>query len=163
MDVIGGRAGGPTMISVFWPIGDEIDTRPLLERLSADGWTVALPCVPGRDQHLVFRRWRPGDDLVPGPMGTREPAPTAAAVTPEVLIVPLLAFDRRGYRLGYGGGYYDRTLATLGRDRVLAVGIAYADQEVANVPIAETDQKVDYIVTENGPVELNDPDPTSTE
>ena len=136
-------------VSGFWPIGDEVDVMPLLRELAARGHPVALPVVAGRGRPLVFRRWVEGDAMAAGPFGISEPLEGAPAIAPAVLLVPLLAFDRAGYRLGYGGGYYDRSLAAL-RDKAetLAVGIAWAGQEVAAVPRDSHDQKLDWVVTE---------------
>lgn len=140
-------AAGP--VAGFWPMGDEIDTRPLLRSLDAAGHVVALPVTAGRERPLAFRRWRPDDPLVPGGFGTSVPAADADAVVPRILIVPLLAFDRAGYRLGYGGGYYDRTLSALrARGPVAAIGVGYAAQEVAAVPHGPADAQLDMIVTE---------------
>ncbi|MCK6452254.1 MAG: 5-formyltetrahydrofolate cyclo-ligase [Alphaproteobacteria bacterium] len=138
------------VVSAFWPMGDEIDVRPLLERLDALGYRCSLPVTVGRGKPLVFRRWSPGLALVPGGFGTSVPPEDQPLATPDLLIVPLLAFDRQGYRLGYGGGFYDRTLEALraaGRPH-LAVGVGYAGQEVARVPHHEGDQRLDWVVTE---------------
>ncbi|MCG8545051.1 MAG: 5-formyltetrahydrofolate cyclo-ligase [Alphaproteobacteria bacterium] len=133
----------------FLPINDEIDILPLLRRLSAAGHDLVLPVVMGRGAPLTFRRWRDGDALETGPLGTRHPTSRSPALDPDGLLVPLLAFDRRGYRLGYGGGYYDRTLAALRRRRsVLAVGVGYSQQEVPAVPHGPQDEKLDWIVTD---------------
>ena len=138
-------------VSGYWPLGSEIDPRPLMARLAANGHHLCLPVVTGAGEPLAFRRWSEGDPLVPAGYGTHEPAPTALLCEPGVLLVPLLAFDRRGCRLGYGGGYYDRTLETARpARRILAVGLAYAAQEVAEVPSGPMDQRLDAIVTEGG-------------
>src|SRR4051794_2444392 len=100
------------VVAGFWPMGREIDIRPLLLARAERGHPLALPVTPRRGQPLRFRRWRPGEALAPAPMGTRQPA-AGDDVRPDWLLVPLLAFDRAGRRLGYGGGYYDRTLALL--------------------------------------------------
>jgi 5-formyltetrahydrofolate cyclo-ligase len=136
------------VVAGFWPMGAEIDIRPLLHALHARGHAVALPVTPRRGQPLQFRRWRPGDGLVRGPMGTSQPAAEAEALTPDWLLVPLLAFDRAGRRLGYGGGYYDRTLAAL--PGVTAIGIGYACQELDEVPAGEEDARLQAIATEAG-------------
>jgi len=137
------------VISAYWPMGSEIDPRPLIARLHEDGYPIALPVVTGAGNPLIFRAWRPGDRLEPDVFDTRVPLEYQPELTPRVLIVPLLAFDRAGYRLGYGGGFYDRTLTQLrASGPVLAVGIAHAAQEVAEVPRDGTDQPVDWIVTE---------------
>jgi 5-formyltetrahydrofolate cyclo-ligase len=146
---------GGCVVSAYWPIGSEIDPRPLMAHLHGQGHPIALPLTPAPGNPLVFRAWRPEDTLVAADFGTRVPLASQPELTPRVLIVPLLAFDRTGYRLGYGGGYYDRTLARL-RDSgdVLAVGVAYAAQEVAEVPRGGSDQPIDWIVTETESMDL---------
>ena len=142
-------AGPGDTVSGFWPMRHEIDPRPLLEAVHAAGAVCCLPVVEGKAVPLLFRRWAPGEALEPGPFGTREPPEDAPPAVPTHLLVPLLAFDRRGYRLGYGGGYYDRTLAGLRtRGKVLAVGLAYAAQEVPSVPHDGLDARLDWVVTE---------------
>ncbi|MBI5162816.1 MAG: 5-formyltetrahydrofolate cyclo-ligase [Magnetospirillum sp.] len=139
------------VVAGYWPMGDEIDPRPLLTRLAALGMRLALPVVVARGQPLAFRAWRPDDVLEPGPHGTRHPAAAAPAVEPAVILLPLLAFDRRGFRLGYGGGYYDRTLDRLPPPpQVRPVGLAFAAQEVAAVPHDGHDRRLDAVVTEAG-------------
>jgi len=146
------RAPG-TIVSAYWPMGDELDPRPLLLALAARGQALALPAIRAKDAPLDFRAWRPGDALQPAGFGTREPLPEAPLVQPGVLLIPLLAFDAAGYRLGYGGGFYDRSLALLRRTGdILAVGLAYAAQQVAAVPREATDQALDLVVTEAGVV-----------
>lgn len=141
--------------SGFWPMGDELDLRPLLTRLHFAGHAVGLPVVVKRGTPLLFRRWQPSDVLVSGGYGTSVPSEDKPVVTPEVLFVPLLAFDRQGYRLGYGGGFYDRTLQALrGAGPRLAVGVAFAAQEVEAVPRDHYDQKLDWIVTEAEAIRL---------
>jgi len=138
------------VVSGFWPMGDEIDIRPLMGDLSRQNISCALPVVAGRDQPLIFRRWRPGDDLVAGPFGTSEPRSDALELIPTLVLTPLLAFDQTGGRLGYGSGFYDRSLAGLKRNRsVQAVGIAYDAQEIDAVPMGDADQRLDWVVTES--------------
>ena len=145
-----------TAVSGYWPMGDELDIRPLLAALCERGHEVGLPVVVGAGQPLLFRRWRPGDALEPAGFGTQVPAESQPEVTPRVLFVPLLAFDRLGYRLGYGGGFYDRTLARLGGDGgATAVGVAYAEQEVETVPRDDYDWRLDWIVTEREAIRLD--------
>ena len=144
------------VVAGYWPIGDEMDLRPLLERLDADGFPCALPVVGDRGAALTFRRWRPGLELEEGPFGTRQPPGHEPMVRPRVLVVPLLAFDDEGYRIGWGAGFYDRTLAHLrGLGPVLAVGAAYALQKVERVPRGPSDQPLDWAVTEAGPVRFD--------
>jgi 5-formyltetrahydrofolate cyclo-ligase len=152
-DILLAQAPPPrgAIIGGFWSMGSEIDTRPLLEALQARGHIVALPVTPPRGNPLLFRPWSPGTPMAQGPMGTQHPA-EGAPVHPTWLIVPLLAFDRGGARLGYGGGYYDRTLALLraSNPRLTAIGVAYAAQEIAQVPTGPHDARLDAIATEQG-------------
>ncbi|HEX6102321.1 MAG TPA: 5-formyltetrahydrofolate cyclo-ligase [Alphaproteobacteria bacterium] len=135
--------------SGFWPFGPEIDVRPILYHLHAAGHPIALPVVIKRGLPLLFRAWTPGKALVEGSFGVPRPDKDQPELTPELLIVPLLAFDRAGYRLGYGGGFYDRTLAGLRQNgRVLAVGVAFSAQEVSSIPRDATDERLDWMVTE---------------
>ncbi|MDO9501926.1 5-formyltetrahydrofolate cyclo-ligase [Falsiroseomonas sp.] len=136
------------IVAGFWPMGAEIDIRPALHALHARGHRIALPVTPRRGNPLAFRQWQPGDTLTRGPLGTSQPGPEAAPLTPDWLLVPLLAFDRAGHRLGYGGGYYDRTLATL--PGATAIGVAYACQEVDEVPVGVDDAPLTAIATESG-------------
>jgi 5-formyltetrahydrofolate cyclo-ligase len=142
------------IIAGYWPMGDEMDPRPLMLALASRGHALALPVTPPRGQPLAFRAWAPGVALRPGPMGTSEPA-EGALVNPDWLLVPLLAFDRAGRRLGYGGGYYDRTLAALPGAK--AIGIAYAGQEMAAVPAGPQDFRLPLIATEAGVIMCGDP------
>ncbi|MFZ6763667.1 5-formyltetrahydrofolate cyclo-ligase [Pseudoroseomonas sp. WGS1072] len=145
------RAAPPppgAVVGGFWPMGAEIDIRPLLHALAARGHVLALPVTPPRGRPLLFRRWRPGEALVPGRFGTSVPAESAGTAVPDWLLVPLLAFDRRGLRLGYGGGYYDRTLAAL--PAATAIGVGYTAQEVASVPAGPNDRPLAGIATERG-------------
>lgn len=137
------------VIAGYLPMRDEIDPLPAMELLAADG-PVVVPVVQGEGQPLVFRRWTPGCALVKGPHGAMVPK-TGEELEPEALIIPLVAFDALGHRLGYGGGYYDRTLFALRARRVvLAVGFAYAGQAMAALPVEATDAKLDLVVTERG-------------
>ncbi|MEK9673464.1 MAG: 5-formyltetrahydrofolate cyclo-ligase [Rhodospirillaceae bacterium] len=142
-------AGEGRYASGYLAIGDEMEVRPALAGLLAAGWRTCLPVVVKKDTPLDFRPWRDGDVLEKGVFGTRHPADPAEA-TPDMLIVPLLAFDRGGYRIGWGGGFYDRTLQKLRAaiPRLLAIGAAYAAQEVDAVPRDQYDQRLDLIVTE---------------
>ena len=142
----------PRVISGFCSIRSEIDVRPLMLALAtATGAELALPVVVARGQSLVFRRWQGGMALVPGPFGTTHPAESEAALVPDLVLVPLLAFDRGHHRLGYGASFYDRTLAGLrAAGPVTAVGIAYGAQEVAAVPAGDHDERLDLVLTERG-------------
>lgn len=145
------------VVAGYWPMRGEIDVLPLLGALSQRGQVTALPAVIGRKEPLVFRRWAPGEPLEEGLYGTRHPAVSAAVVRPVCLLVPLLAFDRKGIRLGYGGGFYDRTLAALRAvGPVVAVGVAYAGQEVESLPAEPHDERLDWVVTEKEIIRIND-------
>lgn len=145
-------SGSGAVVAGYWPLGSELDVRPLMLRLAQAGAEMALPVTRAGDRPLEFRRWRPGDVLEPGAHGVSQPKADAPVVVPGVLLVPLLAFDAAGWRLGYGAGYYDRTLAGLRarllEARPLAVGIAYAAQELPDVPRHAGDQRLDGVVTE---------------
>jgi 5-formyltetrahydrofolate cyclo-ligase len=147
--------GRPGLASGYLPVRDELDPLPAMAALAALGWRLALPVVVGAGQPLVFRSWRFGAPTVAAPFGLEVPA-EGEAVEPELLLVPMLAFDTRGHRLGYGGGFYDRTIAAL-RTRnpgVRAVGIAFAAQGLPLLPDSETDMRLDAVLTEEGPVPL---------
>ncbi|HEX2216863.1 MAG TPA: 5-formyltetrahydrofolate cyclo-ligase [Xanthobacteraceae bacterium] len=136
-------------VSGFMPIRSEINPLPLMRRLADAGAALALPTIAERGQPLVLRAWRLGDVLRRGQWGIREPDPTAPAVEPDVVLAPLAAFDRTGYRIGYGAGYYDLTLNALrARRPVVALGLAYAVQEVDAVPREAHDARLDFILTE---------------
>jgi 5-formyltetrahydrofolate cyclo-ligase len=140
-----------TVVAGYWPMGDEIDPRPLMRALETQGCRLCLPVVTAPGQKLDFRAFAFGDVLEPGPHGTLHPAMAAPPMIPEMLLVPLLAFDRGCFRLGYGGGYYDRTLESLRKSaQVRTVGLAFAAQEVGAVPCDGHDQRLDAIATENG-------------
>ena len=138
------------VVSGFWPMGPEIDIRPLLEALHRRGHIVVLPETPPRRNPLIFRRWAPGMAMVTERFGTLRP--TGEVLAPDWLLVPLLAFDRAGRRLGYGGGYYDRTLA--GLPGAVAIGCGWAAQEVAEVPADALDARLQAVATELGVVRV---------
>jgi 5-formyltetrahydrofolate cyclo-ligase len=141
-------------LASYMPMRTEID--PLAAMAAHDG-PVGVPVIIGKGQPLRFREWTPGCAMVAGEFGALIPA-EGAWIDPDLLIVPMLAFDRRGYRLGYGGGFYDRTLEGLRARRPrLAIGFAFAAQEVAEVPTEPTDQRLDAILTEGGPVPIRRP------
>lgn len=140
------------VVSGYWPVGDEFDVRPTLERLHAAGHPCCLPVVVGKTKPLLFRRWEPGDTLVPAALGIPVPLPEADELVPGALLVPMLAFDDAGYRLGYGGGFYDMTLEALraAGTTPIAIGAAFAGQHVAAVPHDDKDERLDWILTEAG-------------
>jgi 5-formyltetrahydrofolate cyclo-ligase len=139
-----------TIVSGFTAMKSEINPMPLMRKLADAGAGLALPVVAGKGKPLIMRAWSFGEPLGSGVWGIREPKPQAAEVEPDILIVPLLAFDRRGHRIGYGAGYYDMTIAALrAKKRILAVGIAYAAQEVPAVPTTPGDARLDLVLTEN--------------
>jgi 5-formyltetrahydrofolate cyclo-ligase len=139
------------VVAGFHPRADEFDVLPLLARLRDMGHAIALPVVAAKAQPLQFRLWMKGEALVPAVMGIRVPAETAAVVEPDVLFVPLLEFDSHGYRLGYGGGFYDRTIARLRALKpVLTIGVGFAGQEVDEVPHDGHDMALDWLLTEDG-------------
>ena len=136
---------------------DELDPRPTLSELSARGCRIALPMVVGKGEPLLFRAWDGDEPLQDGPYGTMQPGDDADVLEPLLLLVPMLAFDRAGRRLGYGGGFYDRTLAALrGRFAVQAIGIAYAEQEVEAVPAGPEDARLDGVVTERAFIDFTE-------
>lgn len=136
-------------VAGYWPIATEIDDRPLLARLHEHGCVCALPVVVAKGAPLCFRRWAPLDEIEPGDHGTWQPLAFADEITPTLVIVPLLAFDTAGWRLGQGVGYYDRTLARLrAAGPVVAVGMAYAAQRFDAVPHGPLDQPLDWLLTE---------------
>lgn len=153
LDSVPVPAGAP--VSGFFPIRTEIDVMPLLRALAQRGHPVALPVVAGEGRPLVFRAWREGDAMTEGPYGIREPLADAPEIEPHALLVPLLAFDKAGYRLGYGGGFYDRSLAALrAKGAVIAVGAAWSAQETDSVPRDARDQALDWIVTERAALRI---------
>lgn len=139
------------VVSGYRAMRDEADPHSLLLALALRGHPLALPAITPKGQPLRFHRWQPDDALTPHAYGVDEPHPTAEIIVPDVVLVPLLAFDASGHRLGYGGGYYDRTLALLRSSKTItAIGIAYAGQEIAAVPFGPHDQRLDAVLTENG-------------
>ena len=144
-----------TIVSGFSPLKSEINPLPLMRRLAALGATLALPVVAGRGQPLIMRAYAFGQPLNEGVWGIREPNEDAAEVDPDILIVPLAGFDRRGHRIGYGAGYYDMTIGRLRSLKpVVAVGIAYAAQEFPKVPITPRDERLDLVLTERDVIDF---------
>jgi 5-formyltetrahydrofolate cyclo-ligase len=146
-----GELAGKT-VSGFIPYLSEIDTRPLLGLLGARGCQTCIPVVIENNTPLEFRAWAPGEPTVPGRWGIPVPPDGSPVVDPDVLLVPMLAYDTSGYRLGYGGGFYDRTLEKLRALKpVTAIGVAYSAQQVDTVIRGDHDQPLDWILTEKGP------------
>jgi 5-formyltetrahydrofolate cyclo-ligase len=143
------------IVSGFSPLKSEINPVPLMRAFADAGARLALPVVAGRGKPLTMRAWAFGEPLVSGVWGIREPPLSAPDVFPDILIVPLLAFDRTGHRIGYGAGYYDMTIARLrGVKPVIAVGIAYAAQEIAEIPTTERDARLDFVLTERETIDF---------
>jgi 5-formyltetrahydrofolate cyclo-ligase len=139
------------IVSGYSPIRSEIDPVPLMRALAAQGARLALPAVMARGKSLAFRAWSPDDRLMLGPLGIPEPSPAAAELVPDIMLVPLAAFDRVGHRIGYGAGHYDYTLAHLRKIKAIAaIGLAFAAQEVKSVPALQHDVALDYVLTETG-------------
>jgi 5-formyltetrahydrofolate cyclo-ligase len=146
-----------TVVSGFMPLKSEINPLPLMQKLAKQGPRLALPRIVGRGSPLSMRAWEFGAPLNRGQWGIREPKADAPEVDPDILLVPLLAFDRAGYRLGYGAGYYDMTIKRLrGLRTVTAVGVAFAAQEVPEIPKTPRDERLDLVLTEHEVIDLRD-------
>ncbi len=144
-------SGSPGVVAGYWPMRSEIDPRPLMARFARAGWRIALPVTPARgiEAPLAFRLWAEGGGMAIHAFGMREPHPDAEAVLPDVVLVPLLAFDTAGHRLGYGAGHYDRTLERLRAEGpVRAIGLAFAGQLAERLPTGPHDQPLDALLTE---------------
>jgi 5-formyltetrahydrofolate cyclo-ligase len=138
-----------TVISGYSPIRNEIDPVPLMQKLAAQGARLALPAVTARGQSLIFRAWSVGDRLMLGSLGIPEPSPAAAELVPDIMLVPLAAFDAAGHRIGYGAGHYDFTFAHLRKAKaVMGIGLAFAAQQIDTVPALSHDVPLDYVLTE---------------
>jgi 5-formyltetrahydrofolate cyclo-ligase len=143
------------IVSGFMALKSEINPLPLMQKLAGQGARLALPAVAGRGEPLILRAWEPGAPLERGQWGIREPTADGAEVEPDILLVPLLAFDHAGHRIGYGAGYYDLTIARLrARKAVMAVGVAFAIQEVPTVPATARDARLDLVLTEREMIDL---------
>lgn len=137
------------VVSGYAPIRNELDPVPLMRVLAAKGARLALPVILARGHSLSFRAWSPGDRLTLGSLGIPEPSPVAAELVPDVMLVPLAAFDRTGHRIGYGGGYYDYTFSHLRKTHhLIGVGLGFAVQETEAVPALAHDAALDYVLTE---------------
>jgi 5-formyltetrahydrofolate cyclo-ligase len=143
------------IVAGFMPMKSEFNPLPLMRKLADAGASLALPVVSGRGSPLTMRAFRFGEPLAAGVWGIREPLPSAPVVAPDILLVPLLAFDRRGHRIGYGAGYYDMTIAALRAEKVIvAVGLAFAGQEIPAVPSTPRDALLDLVLTEHEVIDL---------
>jgi 5-formyltetrahydrofolate cyclo-ligase len=143
------------IVSGFMPMKTEINPVPLLRKLSDAGAQLALPAIAGRGKALIMRAWSFDAPLKSGQWGIREPMPEAPEVAPDIVIVPLAAFDRAGHRIGYGAGYYDMTINALrAKKKVIAIGIAFAAQEISRVPATERDARLDLVLTEREAIDF---------
>ena len=148
-----GPVGNRQVISGFSSMPEEFRAWPLLRRLHGEGHALAMPVMQGKGQPLVFRAWAPGDAMDKAVWGIAEPKADKPALEPDIVLVPLLAFDAAGWRLGYGGGYYDRTLRGLrARKPIVAVGIAYDESQVDAVPHLDYDERLDWVLRPSGPL-----------
>ena len=146
------------VVSGFSPIKTEFNPVPLMRKLADAGAALALPVVAGRGLPLIMRAWKFGDEMASGVWGIREPKPEAPEVFPDILLVPLAAFDRAGHRIGYGAGHYDRTIARLREMKpVTAIGVCFAVQEIEQVPATAFDQRLDLVLTENEIIDFRYP------
>jgi 5-formyltetrahydrofolate cyclo-ligase len=147
----------PAIVSGFLPIGEEIDPAPLMRRLHEAGYGLCLPVMEGKGKPLVFRAWAPGEPLTEVMWGIREPLPEANVLEPDIVLCPLLVVDGSGYRLGYGGGFYDRTLARLRAMKpVICIGLAFDEQKIDAVPHSDYDERLDWVLTPSGALKCSD-------
>ncbi len=143
------------IVSGFMAMKSEINPLPLMRKLAEAGAKLALPAIAGRGHPLIMRAYAFGDELARGQWGIREPKPEAGEVAPDMLLVPLAAFDRAGQRIGYGAGYYDMTLRALrARKEIVAVGLAFAAQEIGEVPATDRDERLDFVLTEREAIDF---------
>ena len=146
------------IVSGYSPIRSEIDPKPLMLKLAEKGARLALPAVAGRGRSLIFRAWSPNDRLMLGPLGIPEPSPAAAELVPDVMLVPLAAFDRSGHRIGYGAGHYDYSFAHLRKTKaIIGIGLAFAAQEIESVPALAHDVALDFVLTEKKAFDFRSP------
>jgi 5-formyltetrahydrofolate cyclo-ligase len=147
--------GSGAIVSGYWPIRGEIDPMPLMRHLAAQGARLALPVITGPDQPLIFRAFGAQAQLLRGQLGIMEPSLQSEIVEPDMVLVPLAAFDRAGHRIGYGAGHYDRTLRQLRAAKpIVAIGLAFAVQEIEAVPALPHDVGLDYVLTEDRTIDF---------
>ena len=138
-----------SIVSGYWPISGEIDIRNLMGQLIEKSVSVCLPVTVRPGAPMIFRSWKISDKLLPGQYGVQQPEVTRTKLEPDTVIVPLLAFDSLGNRLGYGRGYYDSTISSLRQKRkILTIGVAFDCQEVSSVPFNDRDERLDWVITE---------------
>lgn len=138
------------IVSGYSPMKSEFNPVPLMRRLADAGANLALPVTPKRGNPLIMRAWAFGDEMASGVWGIREPKSESPEVFPDIMLVPLAAFDRNGHRIGYGAGYYDMTITRIrGMKPVIAIGLAFAAQEIEQVPATPFDARLDLVLTEN--------------
>ncbi len=137
------------VVALYWPMGEELDCRELISALHARGHPICLPAIIVPDRPLVFRLWDGAEKLQPGPFGTKQPKKNAPETVPDIIVLPLLGFDEQGNRLGYGKGYYDRTIAAMSHKPLLA-GLAFGVQELEHIPASPLDVPLHLVVTEEG-------------
>lgn len=150
---------GGEVVAGYHPVHSEVDVLPLMAKLVEVDFITALPAHVAENQPFCFRRWVPGAETVPGPFRVPEPMPDADVVSPDVILVPMIAYDAKGYRIGYGSGYYDRTLGALLQQgkKPLAIGVAYAGQQMSErLPVEPHDIPLDWVVTEKEAVRCGD-------
>jgi len=146
---------GGAIVSGFMPLKTEINPLPLMHKFADAGAKLALPAIAGRGKPLIMRAYAFGDEFARGQWGIREPKPDAPEVFPDIMLVPLACFDRRGHRIGYGAGYYDMTINRIrSMKKVVAVGFAFAVQEIPSVPATERDEQLDLVLTEREIIDL---------
>lgn len=144
-----------SVVAGYFPIRSELDPFPLMRALADRGATLALPVIIARDHALIFREWQSDENLVRGPFGIFQPSSDADEVEPDIVLVPLAAFDRAGHRIGYGRGYYDRTLKNLrATKKMTVIGVAFAVQEIETVPRLPHDEQLDCVLTEREVIDL---------
>ena len=143
---------GPGIYAAYLPIRSEISPLPLVAALHSAGQQTAMPITPAEGEALSFRLWAVGDDLEAGPYGTSQPLTVGQPVLPDIILAPLLAFDAAGWRLGYGGGFYDRTIADLAmrRHQCAVIGLGFDGQKLDKVPIGPYDMPLDALLTPSG-------------
>ena len=139
-------------VGCYLPINSEVNSNFLIQKLFKSNFEICLPITPIKPSELLFKSWKPKDPLVPGPFGTRQPLNNSTKITPEILIVPMLAYDLYGYRLGYGGGYYDRTIKALyeTNENLITIGLAFENQKCEKLPVDNHDIPLKVLIHENG-------------